>query len=292
MRILVAHNEYQQRGGEDTVVEQETALLLAAGHEVVHYKRSNFEVQRFSGVRKLKLLSQTFWARDTQRDLTDLLRRVRPDVVHVHNTFMMISPVIYSCCQRMGIPVVQTLHNYRLFCPASTFVRDGSPCEDCVCKTLLEGVRHRCYRGSMSATAAAAGSLAFHRARGTWDNEVDRFIALTEFARKKFVASGLRACKLRVKPNFVYPDPGARDHLGTDYAVFVGRLTSEKGIETAVNAWHFLPKHIRLKVIGDGPLMPTLERRVASEDLSHVSLAGRLSREQTLEAMRNARLLL
>jgi glycosyltransferase involved in cell wall biosynthesis len=291
MKIILAHNLYQQPGGEDVVVRQEAAMLRDAGHQVVLYERSNLETERFSGVKQLALFAHTTWSPDTRREFEALLVRERPDVVHVHNTFVMISPSIYGACKTTGVPVVQTLHNYRLFCPAHTFLRNGVPCEDCVTGSLLSSVRHRCYRDSAAASAAAATMLAVNRLRGTYRNDIDRYIALTEFARDKFVSCGLPAAKVVVKPNFIHPDPGERASIG-NWAVFMGRLAPEKGMATALRAWKLLSPEMELKVIGDGPELENLRQYASQLELSNVTFLGRLSRQQAFEYLAGARFLL
>jgi len=158
MKIALVHNEYQQPGGEDIVFEQEKRILERAGHQVVTYKRSNHEIEELSAIGRGALVVRTVWAGDTHHDFAALLEREKPDVVHVHNTFVMISPSIYSACRKQGIPVVQTLHNFRLLCPGAQFLRDGNICEDCVEHSLLRSVWHGCYRDSRPATASAIRS--------------------------------------------------------------------------------------------------------------------------------------
>jgi glycosyltransferase involved in cell wall biosynthesis len=291
MKIIIAHNLYQQPGGEDVVVRQEMQMLRDAGHQVLLYQRSNDETEEFTGVKRLMLFAHTTWSSDTRREFEELLTRERPDVVHVHNTFIMISPSIYEACKHAGVPVVQTLHNYRLFCPAHTFLRNGLPCEDCVTGSLLSSIRHRCYRGSASATVAVATMLTVNHKRGTYQNDVRRYIALTEFARNKFVECGLSAEKLVVKPNFIDPDPGERQSIA-NYAVFMGRLTPEKGVATALKAWKVLPPEMELKLIGDGPSLSDLRQVAKDLKLRNVTFLGRLPRENAFEYLANARFLL
>jgi glycosyltransferase involved in cell wall biosynthesis len=291
MKIIMAHNLYQQPGGEDVVVQQEMQMLRDAGHQVVFYERSNHDTDNFTGVKRLTLFAHTTWSSDTRREFEELLLRERPDVVHVHNTFVMISPSIYEACKNAGVPVVQTLHNYRLFCPASTFCRDGLPCEDCVSGSLLSSVRHRCYRGSAGATAAVATMLTVNHKRGTYANDINRYIALTEFARDKFIECGLPAAKMVVKPNFVYPDPGERQSIG-NWAVFMGRLTPEKGVATALKAWKLLPPEMELKLIGDGPSLDELRQLAKELELKNVTFLGRLPRQEAFEYLAKARFLL
>jgi glycosyltransferase involved in cell wall biosynthesis len=289
MKIILVHNQYQQPGGEDVVFNQERQLLESAGHKVVIYHRSNFEVDSYTGVKRLALIPRTIWACDVRKEFAELLRAERPDIVHVHNTFVMISPSIYSACREEHVPVVQTLHNYRLLCPAANFFRNGKICEECVEHSLLRSIRYGCYRGSRSATATVALMLATHRGLGTWDRDVTNYIALTEFTRGKFVEGGLPAQKIFVKPNFVSPDPGLGSGNG-DYVLFVGRLSPEKRVNTVLAAWSLLGHRIPLMVIGGGPERAELEKEARDIGLN-ITFRGQLAREQTFEAIRNARFL-
>jgi glycosyltransferase involved in cell wall biosynthesis len=292
MKILVVHNSYQQPGGEDIVFEQECQLLESSGHAVITYCRSNWEVPNYSGLRRIELMGKAIWSRDVRQQFTKLLDQERPDLVHVHNTFVMMSPSIFSACREANVPVVQTLHNYRLFCPASTFFRDGRVCEECVEHGLWRGVTHGCYRNSRAATAAVALMLAVHRQRQTWNREVDCYIALTAFARDKFLEAGLPAEKIFVKPNFVHPDPCPGPRGEGEYALFVGRLSPEKRVSTMLAAWNLLRKvNIPLVILGGGPQLQLLEKEALRQDLTRVSFRGQVSRDQTLAMMRKARFL-
>src|ERR1700722_9863742 len=163
MKIMMVHNVYQEPGGEDIVFESEKRLLERKGHEVIPYVRSNDELQNASLVDSIAIAPRTVWSSKTRCEFAAMLDSKRPDIVHVHNTFMVISPSIYSACSQRGVPVVQTLHNFRLLCPASTnFFRDGSICEECLGHTLLPSIQHGCYRNSRGATAVVAAMLAFH----------------------------------------------------------------------------------------------------------------------------------
>ncbi|MGD1022132.1 MAG: glycosyltransferase [Candidatus Sulfotelmatobacter sp.] len=290
MKIILVHNAYQQPGGEDVVFEQERGMLENAGHEVIAYQRSNWDAEAYHWIRLLGLAKRTVWASDSRRDFADLLRREKPDLVHVHNTFVMISPSIYSACYQAKVPVVQTLHNYRLLCLAANFFRDGKVCEKCLGGSLRPGITHACYRRSYSASAVVAAMLTSHRLRHTWDREVACFIALSEFARNKFVEGGLPREKIFVKPNFVSPDPGARTTPG-DYALFVGRLSPRKRIDTVLAAWKRLPRSIPLHIVGDSSAREQLQAEALREGLTNVEFKGRLSREQTLAAINRARFL-
>lgn len=256
MRVLIAHNAYQQRGGEDAVVDDEIALLRSDGHTVLEYRRHNDEI---STLGRLSLAAQTLWSRRTIQALGDLLRRHRVDVVHAHNTFPLISPSLHHACRRAGVPVVQTLHNFRLLCPAATFVRDGALCEDCVGRPPWPAVQHGCYRGSRVQTAVVAATTTLHHWRGTWQRDVARYIVLSEFNRRKFIEAGWPAEKLVVKPNFVAASTfNSSERSGF---LYVGRLSPEKGVDTLGQAMAQLAQHasgVSLQVAGDGPARPAL----------------------------------
>jgi glycosyltransferase involved in cell wall biosynthesis len=290
MKILLVHNYYQQPGGEDVVFAQERHLLEQKGHRVITYTRTNHEAVKASLGDKVKLLKTIVSAEDSRQQVATILAVEKPDLVHIHNTFMMISPSIYAACSQAKVPTVQTLHNYRLYCPTVTFYRDGHICEDCVTGGLVQAVRHRCYRGSKMTTAAVAMMLQVHRSRRTWIQKVNAYIALTEFSRRKFVENGLPAEKVHVKPNFVDIDPN-KAVLG-GYAMFAGRLTPEKGVATALEAWRLLEKPISLKIVGDGPLRGEFEEHARKEGLREVEFLGRLDVEQTRDLMRNASFLI
>jgi glycosyltransferase involved in cell wall biosynthesis len=182
---------------------------------------------------------------------------------------------------------VQTLHNFRLLCPGSLFFREGKICEDCVEHSLLRSIWHGCYRDSRPATASVAVMLAWHRQSGTWDELVDRYIALTDFARNKFIASGFAANKIVVKPNFVDRDPGAKESA-CNGALYVGRLSKEKGLHTLLDAWKRLPKGCTLQIVGDGPKRKELEEEAQRCGLSSIQFLGRLSHAESLAAMKGA----
>ncbi len=287
MKILLIHNTYQQPGGEDTVFEQERRLLQEHGHEVLTYQRSNHEIEQLSWLSRLTLVTRIISADDSRYAVSKLLATFRPDVVHVHNTFLMISPSVYEPCVEAQVPVLQTLQNYRLLCPAALFFRDGHRCEECTDHGLLRGVWHGCYRDSRPSTAAVALMLQTHRRRRTWQDKVSGYVVATEFARQKFIEGGLPAEKIHVKPNFVDPDPGERSAPGR-YALFVGRLAPEKGLSTLLAAWRRLNAPIPLVIAGDGPLRASLEAEAALNHVSPITFRGRLNADATRAAMKQA----
>jgi glycosyltransferase involved in cell wall biosynthesis len=291
MKVLMAHSPYTERGGEDLAVESEEQLLATHGHTVLPYRRNNAEIERFTFVQKAFLPGTTVWSNKSFAEIRHVALDHHPDVAHFHNTFPLISPAAYSACRSAGIPVVQTLHNYRLLCPEATFFRDGKPCECCMGKSIpWPGVRYACYRGSRTATGTVAAMVAVHRFLGTWTDRVDLYIALSEFARDKFIAGGLPAAKIAVKPNFVPSDFGA-DRDVSDYALFVGRLSQEKGLKTLLAALKQLGGKIPLLVAGDGPLRPELEILVRQLGLVGVRFLGHLDRQAVFAAMKRARFL-
>jgi glycosyltransferase involved in cell wall biosynthesis len=233
-------------------------------------------------------VKNSVWSTDTRREFSQLLDREAPDLVHIHNTFFMISPSIYGACRERRIPVVQTLHNFRLICPAFTLYRNGSVCEDCLNGSLWNGIYHGCYRGSTAVTATVALILAWHRLMKTWEECVDCYVALTEFSREKFIAAGFHPGKIVVKPNFVEIDPGPRT-TASDYVLYVGRLSEEKGLDTLLRAWERLPARCPLQIVGDGPERTELENQVRQKNILNVSFRGFLSRTETIAATKGAR---
>lgn len=290
MKILIVHNPYQQRGGEDVVFEQECRMLQQAGHEVITYVRSNDEISNYRGLQQLRLITQTVWARDSHREFAALLKREKPAVVHVHNTFIMISPSIFSACEQAGIPVVHTLHNYRLLCPVGTFFRNGQVCEDCATNSLWAGVQHGCYHNSRGTTAVIAGMIAVHRGLHTWTQPRHFYIALTQFTRRKFVEFGLPGERIFVKPNFVDPDPGTSGEKD-GFAVFVGRLSPEKRVMTLLAAWERAKSRFPLMILGGGPDRLELEEIAWQRGLSGIQFRGQIPRSEVIATIRKARFL-
>lgn len=254
MKILIAHNAYQHRGGEDVVVDAEIALLREHGHEVSTYRRHNDELVEHPGT----AVTSAIWSRRTSSDVDQVVAQSRPDVIHVHNTFPLISPSLFWSAARHKIPVVQTLHNFRMLCPQAMFLREGKVCEDCMGKIPWRAVTRKCYRSSAAQSALLSGMLIAHDTLGTFREKVTRYIVLNEFCRAKFEKGGLPVARMRIKPNFVAhpvadpfanPDPAPRRG-----GLFVGRLSPEKGMEVMVQALGGLPRSLRVLVAGRGPL--------------------------------------
>lgn len=247
MNVLLVHNVYQQRGGEDSVVDAEVALLRSQGQKVYLYSRHNDDITTMG---RLATVFDTFLSRQTTDDFDKVVADFQPDIVHVHNTFPLISASIYWAAAKHHIPVVQTLHNFRLLCPQATFLRDGKVCERCLGKFPLPGIVNGCYRQSKAQTAVIGMMLGVNRFIGSYSKKVTRYIALNEFSRRKFIEGGLPADKITIKPNFI--DIAAPQTLSREGFLFVGRLSEEKGIAVLAKAYSG-ELHGALRVAGSGP---------------------------------------
>jgi glycosyltransferase involved in cell wall biosynthesis len=283
MQILSVHNRYLQRGGEEESYELEAQILREQGHQVDVYEESNLNLKQLS---LLQRSLTTIWSRKTYQAVSYMLATTSYDIVHVHNFFPLISPSVYYAAQKARVPVVQTLQNFRLLCPNGLFLRQGKVCEDCLGKFIpYPGVIHGCYRDSKIASAGVATMLSVHRALGTWKNLVDRYIALTNYDRDKFIQGGIPAAKIAIKPNIIHPDPGVGDGQG-NYAVFVGRLSVEKGIDILLTAWEQLAPKIPLKIVGEGPLAHHVAQ--AAERIPEIEWLGYQPLEQVFEIVGQA----
>lgn len=286
LNIFLAHNFYRQRGGEASVFQNERELLASGGHQVVCYTRDNLEINN-SGIFN-RLISPLWFTynNDTTKQVASIVSKKCFDVAHIHNTFPLISPSLYYVLKDFNIPIIQTLHNFRLMCPSATFYRNGNICEDCMGKLVAyPGIRYKCWQESYAKTACVTGALTFHKLASTFTNKVDIFIALTDFARKKFVEGGIPDNKVVVKPNFS-PDFGFQNKQQGKYFLFVGRLSEEKGLYTLLQAWEKLPTNCVLKIVGDGLLHNKVSE--LAEQFNNIEYLGKLSKELVIEVMRDA----
>lgn len=252
MKILVAHNRYQHSGGEDAVVRDEVDLLRRYGHSVELLEQDNEAIHGLYG--KLCASASAFYSFRSRKRMRRAIQDFHPDMLHVHNLFPVLSPSIILEANTAGIPVVQTLHNFRMLCANALLYRNGVVCTDCAGKSLpVYGALHGCYRDSRMGSAIVTAAYACHRFMHTW-NAVDLFIAVSDFEREILVRGGLPAEKVVVKPNFVGLDTWVAEGTTEDSAIFAGRLSREKGIRTLLSAWNTRRIPLRLKIIGDGPM--------------------------------------
>jgi glycosyltransferase involved in cell wall biosynthesis len=296
LRILVVHNYYGSSApsGENNAVDSEIGMLRRAGHDVHVFTRQSDEI-RDEGWRGLFHGGLTYpWNPFEVLRFGKLLSALKPDIVHVHNTFPLISPAIFWIVRKSAASVL-TLHNYRLVCSSAMLLRDGAVCTQCLDKSsVLPALRYGCYRGSGIATLPIAQSIALHRAIGTWQSKVDAFIALTEFQREKFITAGLPASRLHVKANFFSGSPVVEPWpRRNDIALYVGRLSPEKGVEHLIRGWLELgPSAPPLRIIGDGPLRASLEELAKSRGATSIEFLGAVSPEAAMRAISSAKLLL
>jgi glycosyltransferase involved in cell wall biosynthesis len=278
MKVLILHNRYRQPGGEDQVACAETQLLRERGVDVLEYAVDNDTVSPLA----------TVWSRDSYRKVQEVCRHFRPDVAHVHNFWLKLTPSVHAACRESGAATVQTLHNFRLLCTNALFLRGSEVCEDCLGKTPWRGVMRRCYRDSFAASAGVAGMIVLNRRRGTWDRDVDAFIVLSEASRARFLAAGFSADRLFLKPNFV-EDPGEPASLpsASDMVLCAGRMSPEKGFHVLLDAWK--GQQGRLILAGDGPERPALEARARALGLDGVTFAGRVNQAEMARLYRQAR---
>ncbi len=286
-RVLMVHNFYQQPGGEDQVFQAELDLLQSHQIPVTTYTIHNRQIESRS---PLSVARDTLWNSSSYHEIETLIQTWQPDVVHVHNTFPLMSPSIYYAARAHQIPVVQTLHNYRLLCPNALFFRDQKPCEDCLGKPLpWPGIYHRCYRDQWAASTVVGSSLTLHNILGTYKQQVNLFIALTAFARQKYIEGGIPADAIALKPNFVSTDPGFSSEGGNTF-VYIGRLAPEKGLNTLLKAWQLLGGEYPLQIVGEGPLRSKVEQ--ATQTLPGIQYLGHRPLAEIFELLGHAKALI
>lgn len=292
MKILQVHNKYKQAGGEDVVFDQEYELLDRNGFEVSRYLVDNSdEIQGI--LSRIKLLFQTHYSVSSRRKIAERLVRKNIDLMHVHNFFPLLTPSIFDATYDRGIPSVMTLHNYRLMDPGGLLINGGEIDERSVQGSAYECVPDGVYRESVLQTLVVAHMIEYHRKKGTWQKKVDRFIALTDFARKKFIEGGIPGDRITVKPNFI-PDPagdsGPDLYQKEDYFIFIGRISREKGIETLIEAWKRYDISHKVYIFGEGPLLEQLKAETGG--IENMVWMGHRSREEVFHFLKSAKALL
>ena len=286
MKILFCHNTYRLKGGEDQVCDKERALLTQQGNEVVLHLRNNEQIKSIKD--KLSTSLQLNYSHSEKNALLHQLEEQQPSVVHVHNFFPILTPAIYDACVESNTPVIQTLHNYRTICPSALLMRDGKLCETCINHSPYHAVLHKCYRDSMIGSFFVANMVAYHRKHKTWLTRVNRFVALTHFAKSKFVEAGFPADKIRVKPNFIEdPFKGQKTlPIKQQQALFVGRFSQEKGVSVLLEAWQSI--QYPLQLAGDGP---TFDNCKGQSFTDYIHFLGSQTSEQVHLLMSQAQFL-
>lgn len=292
MKILQIHNFYQNPGGEDIVLNAEYELLIKNGHDVGQFTVSNDNITISDLASAVNTAMSSIWSRKYYKEVEEKIQKFKPDIVHVHNTFPLLSPSIYWCIKKHEIPIVQTLHNYRLTCANALLMRDQRPCEDCIKQFSLKGIKHKCYRDSYGATGTVVAINTLHRFIKTYKNKIDAYIALTGFAKSVMLRAGLPSEKIYIKPNFILDTP----ELGTtlernNTIVFVGRLSEEKGVSLLLEAWQDLSfnSEYQLKIIGDGPEKNILLKKY--HGIKNVEWLGWLEKESIFEELKKSKFL-
>lgn len=263
MRVLVLHNAYDHRGGEDEVVARESELLASAGHDTHCVVVSNSRLK--NPFRAILAGISLPYSRPARRRLTRLLAETAPDIVHLHNYFPLLTPSVLDSCIDARIPIVHTLHNYRFFCANGLLLRRGSPCQLCLHGSPFNAARFKCYRESRAASLAVARMVAKHRRLQTWQSKVDRFIAPSVYCKELLASAGLPRDRIVVKPHFTLQSESVAARKRQEYALYVGRLSVEKGISMLLDAWREVPHE--LHIVGDGPLRHVVQSS-ASENNS------------------------
>ncbi|MGH4119462.1 glycosyltransferase family 4 protein [Clostridium sp.] len=287
-KVLIVHNYYLIPGGEDTVVENESTMLMENGHEVIFYTRHNDEIKNISILGKIKLFFVSIFSVKTYREVKKIIKEEKIDIVHVHNTLPLISPSVYYAAFKVKVPVVQTIHNFRLICPAATLTRNGLICEKCIKNGLAPALKYKCYRKSYLQTFAIVTMLKIHRMLKTYQ-KINGYIALTEFNKNKLL-SLVDDDKVHVKPNFVKGTSNRKDEKREveNYFVFIGRLDKLKGIDLIIESWKDI-KETGLIVLGDGPLKKELDCLIKDSKINNIQLLGFMKREEAFEILKKAK---
>ncbi|TWT49718.1 Glycogen synthase [Rubripirellula amarantea] len=293
MKILFLHNYYQFLGGEDLSFNSEVRQLRGHGHEVVTLTRDNRDMNPPAlhqiGLGKAGMAARTLWSHSASREIDRAIKLHRPDIMHCNNLFPQLSASVYRPARLAGVPVVQALRNYRYFCANSFLFRDGKVCEDCLSKSFpTSGIRHACYRDDRLATSTVVAMQWTHRTIGTWRRAVDAYFTPSEFARSVYVRGGFDPNQVHVKPNFIDPDPGPGPGQSGD-AIFVGRLSQEKGLDVILRAWKRLPDPPTIQIVGDGPLREQVIT-MANEN-PRINYVGHLSHADLLQRIGDAKFL-
>lgn len=286
------HNRYRLSGGEDKVVQAEKSLLEANGHNVILLEENNLNIVNIWDT--LAAAGGAIYSLASKHRVQAEITRFSPEIVHVHNFFPLLSPAVYDACYSAGVPVIQTLHNYRLACPKAMPFRDGKICEDCIGKLIpWSSVVHGCYRNSHLQSSVVAAMTTWHRLTGTWHQRVNGYIVLTQFQKEKMIQAGLPAEKIYIKPNFVFhPNTVEFNSRRDDYLLFVGRLSEEKGVSVLIDAYIHNNISTPLKIVGDGPIRQLLQKQVQRAGYANlIEFLGYQDKSTVMELMKKAKFL-
>jgi glycosyltransferase involved in cell wall biosynthesis len=287
MKILLVHNYLRPPSGENTVFEQERDLLLSKGDTVFTYIRHNRDIDKMSALKKALIPIRAIWSSDSYYDLVRIIERERPDIAHFHNIFPLISPAAYRACKSRGIPVVQTLHHYRIVCPGALLFRENRVCVECSGMNFLPGIRHGCYRNSPVLTAGIVSVILLHRLIRTWQDSIDLYIVLSDFALGMYKELGFPSNNFFIKPNFLQ-NPITPTYSDDGYGIYMGRIGEEKGINCLLSALKDCPE-IGFKIVGDGPLRDHLKDRIVEVGLRNVEYLGMRDYKECMDLLLGAR---
>ena len=265
MKILIVHNHYVHPGGEDEVVKAEKSMLEKFGHKVLLYEATNFQIKERRLLGKLSFaFKEVYWSRKSYNAIVRIIKKEKPDIAHFHNTFLSVTPSAYDACYDSGIPIVQTLHNYRFLCPIGVFYRKGQLCEDCLRVGIMSAVVNKYWKNSYVYSLILVRILKQFEKKKIFSEKIDKYIALSPFSRQKFVDNRFNPEEIFIKPNFIELDSGPAQMNGK-YGLFIGALRDYKGIKTLLKAWKNSKIDFPLKILGAGPLQEELKIYVKGE---------------------------
>ena len=283
MKVLIVHNFYKIRAGEFSVLKNEIKLLKDNGNEVITFYKDNKNIKSFFS--KIIHFLRIVYSRNIFNEFDNYLKQNKPDVIHVHNFFPIMTPAIFFAAKKNNIPIIHTLHNYRLICPTSTLMHNNRIYEKSIINGPFSTIIDKVYRNSYLGTFALARMISYHKKYNTWDNQVDKFIALTNFSKSKFVEANFLSHKIEIKSNFVFDmyDP---DSDKKEYALFIGRISEEKGIRYLIKAWEKID--YKLIIAGTGPL----ENFIRSRLNENIIFLGKQNKEEIRNLMNAASFLI
>lgn len=278
MKILLVHNQYKSKGGEDLVFDQEVELLKSYNNDVETFIVNNDDISNFR--KKVKTALTVHYSKNSKNNLSIFIDHFCPDIVHIHNFFPKLTPSIYDTCNDHRVPIIQTLHNYRLVCANGLFLRNGKPCQKCVeSNNQLWAIVNRCYQNSFFGSSFVAHMISYHKRKKTWQTKVSKFIALSQFSKHQYVKAGFSDKSIIVKPNFVKPNEVSANYQLRRGALFVGRLSHEKGILELAKVWRYMSDN--LTIVGDGPL----KNEIKKLSIPNIKIMGQCTREKVFELM-------